>query len=466
MPQLLHLAAQRRALREQKKLATTPTKEKPRLPLGEWIPTVSSGYSNPKHLQPLLDLFQRIDAGEAVRAVIHAPPRHAKTETVMHGVPWLLERHPRLRSGYFTYSDDLSLEKSRIARRVAETAGIQLEKSAQDQWSNRQGGGLIAGSVGGTFTGRGVDLLVMDDLFKNRMEADSSLIRDRRWEWWQGVAATRLEKNGSALAIGTRWHPDDVQGRLVNEGWEYICLPAMDEFENALWPERFDAVALKSIRETVGEYNWIALYIGAPRHRGGKVFGDPTSYRELPNALRIAIGLDFAYSEKTHADWSVAVVLGWDGAKTYVIDVIRVQVTSPKFKTELRKLCYRYPASRLRFLGSGTEKGTVDNIRMPDPNPHDPVHPLPGINVEFIQTREDKFQRAQGVAAAWNIGNVLVPEQAPWLNKYIDELRDFTGVEDAKDDQVDGTINGFDIFNDPMPKHEGNQGQSQTKRRI
>lgn len=416
-----------------------PPKE--RLTLGEWIPAVTSGYAYPKHLQPVLDLFQRIDAGETVKAVIHAPPRFAKTDTFMQGVAWLMERNPRIRAGYFTYGDQLSTSKARFSLQTARNAGVKLDREAAGEWTTMAGGYMLAGGVGGTFTGFGVNLLILDDIFKNRKEAESPLVRQGRLEWFRDVARTRLEPGGSILVPGTRWHEDDLQGELVKMGYEYIRLPALDENGRSLWPERWSVAELHNIQKEVGEYTWQSLYQGTPRGRGAKVFQDAWFYEKLPvQPYRAAIGIDLAYSEKKTADKSIALLLlkGKDGL-IYVEDHRGGQVEAPMFKEKVRSLRTRRSGATVRWYFAGPEKGIADFFKAkPDSCP-----------INAIAASSDKFVRAIPVAAAWNRGDVLLPSDAPWVPDFLRVVNGFTGVGDAEDDEVDALAAGFDELNDP-----------------
>jgi hypothetical protein len=175
-----------------------------------------------------------------------------------------------------TYSADLSRSKSRKARTLAKTAGVQIAGDAKSlsEWRTTSGGGLLATGVGGPLTGQGVTgLLVVDDPVKNRVEAESEATRESVWEWFNDVAYTRLEPGASCLVVMTRWHPQDLAGKLIEEkGWEYIKLPAIDGDGKALWPEQFPVERLEAIREQLGEYSFSSLYQGEPRSRGGQVF--------------------------------------------------------------------------------------------------------------------------------------------------------------------------------------------------
>lgn len=423
----------------------------------EFIPEVSPRLMAPRHLAALVEAIERSET-EPVRAIVSVPPRHAKTETLLHGIARGLKKRPARVFGYAGYSDQFAHSKSRRARLLAKLSGVRLgEARSLGEWRTDEGGGLLAAGVGGSWTGHGVDCLFVDDPLKDRVQAESAVTREKQWEWWEDVASTRLEPGSSAFVVMTRWHVDDLAGRLIKaEGtvdkggrWQLIRLPALSEDgeERALWPERWPKHEMLKKRGERGPYSWASLFQGRPVPRGGKVFGDPRTYRELPKyGLRFSIGLDLSYAAKTSNDWSVAVLFAEERvgegesaySRVYVIDVVRKQVTAPDFKFLVRGLrIARAPTARLRWYASGTELGAADFFKAkPDP-----------LHIQVINAGADKLIRATSYAAAWNAGRVLLPEEAPWLDDFIEEHINFTGAGTGKetDDQVDAGAAGYDL---------------------
>lgn len=399
----------------------------------------------PLHLMPLVRTLEtaidRAQVGTLTeQAVCSVPPRHSKTETILHGVAWGLRKRPELTFGYISYSNSIAYSKSRKAQALAKRAGVRLTTTNVAEWRTAEGGGLLATGIGGQLTGHGLDVAIVDDPTKNRLEAESSTYRNRTWDWFSDVLSTRVEPGGTIIVNATRWHPDDLIGRLLREEgerWRSIHLPAISDDGKALWPERWPLALLNQRRARVGEYAWASLFQGRPRPRGGALFGEPRSYSKLPrNGVLIAIGLDFAYSKRTASDWSVAIVMLLHEGKVYLVDVMRQQVKAPEFKQSIHGLWLRHGKPALRWYGYGPELGVADFLRDGD-------HGMP---LQILQAPGDHFIRAQPFAAAWNRGDVLVPEEAPWLDDYLAELCSFTGVNDDHDDQVDASGAAFDIL--------------------
>jgi predicted phage terminase large subunit-like protein len=412
-------------------------------PLGTFMERVSGNVLRaPRHLGPLLSLLERART-EPVRAVVSAPPQHGKTELLMHSLAWHLAQDPERTHAYVTYAGTLASDRSRKIRSITTEAGIELPEKpgGMRRWRTARGGGLIAEGVRGQLTGKSVDgLLIVDDPYKSRVEAESVVQREQVWGLFADAALTRLHPRASAIVVHTRWHEDDLAGRLGKQGWEVVNLPAVLEDGSPLWPERYSVDDLIQRRAAIGEYSWSSLYMGHPRPRGGAVFRNVVSYDPQihvvrANQWRIAIGIDLAYTARTRADYSSAVVMatGEDG-RCYVLEVVRQQVEAPQFATTLRALRQRYAGALPRWYAAGTEQGVVQLMQSM------------GVGIEALPPKGDKFLRAQPVAAAWNTGRILVPTNASWATPFVDEVLAFTGIADAHDDQVDALAAAYDVL--------------------
>lgn len=423
-----------------------------------FIPRISPHLTAPKHLAPLCELLER-SLHEPVRAVVSVPPQHGKTETVMHHIARGLLLNPADTYALLTYEAHFGWSRSRKVRRYAERAGVPIDRASNrlEEWATVAGGGLFAGGTGGPLTGRPVKRLIADDLIKNREAAESAKIRENTWEWFTSVALTRLHPDSSAVVIQTRWHVDDVSGRLIEEGWEHINLPAISADGKALWPEQRPIEFLEKQRRAVNDYNFESLYQGAPRKRGAHVFEQPTTcaLAEVPTIGVDAIGLDLAYSAKTHSDYSIAVVLRRAGDRTYVLDVIRRQERAETFAQTLGALMVRHRGCPVRWHCSGPEVAVAELVSRMGTAPE--KHAF--LSIEAIPTHADKFVRAQPMAAAWNAGAIVVPRDATWSQPYLAELTSFTGVSDRHDDQVDASASAFSVLDKGLPDNTVNVGR-------
>jgi predicted phage terminase large subunit-like protein len=427
----------------------------------DYIPQVSPGYSRPDHLYPLADFFAKAKFSPQ-RCWISVPPRHSKTETIMHALAhWLMVR-PHDPLVYITYEANLAYNKSRRIRDIAQAMGVQLrsDSKAVNSWQTTSGiGGLRATGIGGPLTGSGAQVLVVDDPVKNREEAESAVIRQKTWDWFTSTALTRIEPGGSVLVCHTRWHDDDLIGRLKEDpNWVGIELPAIEENpdgtpKRVLWPSRWPLKELEVKRREVGEYDWASLYQCQPRPRGGRMFSDPDRYTALTSLFanpdlqpKIIIGVDPAATEKTSADYSAAVVLACSGRfatvdfRADVLEVLRIQAKIPDLVVKLKDLARKWGAP-IAVEAVGGFKAVPDLLRRLDPS----------LKVIEVTPLGDKFTRALPVAAAWNDGRVRVPDNADWLHDFVTEVTKFTGVKDPKDDQVDALAHAFNAAQTLMP---------------
>ena len=389
---------------------------------------------------------------------------------------------------YYSYSDTQARSKSRIARDWARQCGLELNRDAEGtgEWRTRAGGGVLAGGLRSGLTGEGVSgLFVVDDPFKNREEADSQLIRDKVWANFNEVVFTRLE-GASVIVVHTRWHEDEMIGRLKDDPeWDVINIPAIAEPVNdnqddplgrepgeALWPERFDIVELRSIEAQIGDYSFGSLYQGRPRPKGANVFGQPHYYQYEDfdiTGCSIVLGADPAASTRTTSDYSAAVVMAvrieertiqlpsWDEPQLvrtpvgYIQDVYHEQVTIPTFVGALRDLQRRWYNAKIGVEAVAGFKAVPQMLKHVDPS----------LQVEELPARGDKFQRAQPVAAMWNLGLVMLPAYRdgavpPWVKPFAREVCEFTGVQDRHDDQVDALSHTWNqVAYRPKPVRRG-----------
>lgn len=437
-------------------------------PLLDYIPAISPEYVSPLHLKPITDAFERIAHGEQIELAYSVPPRHTKTETLLHGVMWLFRQVPGFRVAYLTYNDDFAEDRSRLAMRIARKAGFgQGDRWTVGEWSTDTGCTFKAASLLSGVTGLGFDLVIVDDPYRRRQDAESPAIRKRVSDSFRADVYTRQDtKPTSFIVLHTRWHVADLIGEITDdefregEPFDYINLPAISPEGEALWPQFYYLERLDGIRKTVGEYEWASQYQGNPKPRGSAVFEAPTTcaMAEVPTTGRPSIGVDLAYSKKTSADSSVALTLIQAGTRPadgatlyYVADIQRKQVKAPDFGITLRALCTRWPGAPMTWHAAGTEKGSADFLIDS------------GIPIKVVNPNGDKFIRAQPAAAAWNNGQIIVPRDAPWSKPFLDELAGFTGLGDIHDDQVDALASAFSAI-DSAPSLEVHTSGRRTGR--
>lgn len=391
------------------------------------------------------------------RLLVSMPPRHGKSELVSVRFPvYWLERRPRDRVILGAYSHGLASNFSRRARAVAsERMALSDEKSAAAEWETAWGGGVRAVGVGSGVTGFGADLLVIDDPIKSREEADSDAYREKLWQWWKDDISTRLEPGASAVVVATRWHHDDLIGRLVDreEGrWRVLNLPALAESDDplgraegeALCPARYDREALLAIEERLGR-SFGALYQGRPTPREGGMFRreDFVVSTHEPGGDgfdAVAVYVDKAATAGGTGAYSAIVTMARQGkgGPRWIVDVDRGRWSVARREARTRRAAEaaarKYGRNRVRVWveqepGSGGKESAEASKRN-----------LAGFSVEADRVTGSKEARAEPFAEAVEIGNIVLLEAA-WNAAYFDEAVEFP--HSRYKDQIDASSGAF-----------------------
>lgn len=264
--------------------------------------------------------------------IIDEPPRHGKSQQISIDFPaWYLGRNPDQPIGVASYSGELALDFGTKTREKINSEAFQIifpevtlkpDEQSKGRWRTNQGGGFTSVGVGGPLTGRGFKILIIDDPIKNRQDAESEVMRKTLWEWFTSTAYTRLEPNGVVIIMHTRWHMLDLVGMVkandeLNKRIKHIHLPALAE-ENEppyrkenepLWKSRYGFTALTEIKNTIGPYDWAALYQGRPitseiqEFKPQWIQSVPETQVRASNTLRY-LTIDTAMSKKTYADYT------------------------------------------------------------------------------------------------------------------------------------------------------------------
>lgn len=237
--------------------------------------------------------LEKLERGEDVRLILECPPRHGKSDLATKKfTSWTLGKHPEWPIAVASYSGDLATKFGQETRDIMQSPQYQAifetrlsqDSKAKGYWKTDEGGSYMAAGVGGAFTGTGFKLGIIDDPFKNREEADSKVIRDSRWDWYRSTFYTRQEGATGIIVIMTRWHTDDLVGRLLKQEkearengeeyfdkWTRIRFPAIatedEDFRkkgDPLWPEKFPIEKLRITEKALGPYEFSALYQASP----------------------------------------------------------------------------------------------------------------------------------------------------------------------------------------------------------
>jgi len=395
------------------------------------------------HHKLIVKKLHDVAAGRLKRLIISMPPRHGKTElTSIRFAAWMLGNKPDLNVVAATYNSDFATDNSRKVRDLVNSDMYQsifdtrLSKSAKaaGKWFTNDGGFYYSVGIGGGLTGRGANILLIDDPHKDRQEAESDVKRARVWDWFTSTAYTRLEKDAAIIVIMTRWHDDDLVGKLLaeNEEWDYLCLPAIaeqdEEFRkegDPLWKWKYDLEALKNIKETIGIRDWASLYQQRPVPLEGNIFKieDWEFYDVLPRSLLIFQSWDTAFKTGKENDYSVCTTWAICENGYYMLHRYKNKVDFPTLKKVLMQLAEEFKPSAILIEDAASGQSIIQDLK----STRLPVIP--------VRVDKDKTSRAMSVTPLMSAKKVFLPQGKEWVRDFIDTLAYFPNGK--HDDDVD-----------------------------
>jgi len=409
-------------------------------------------YKDALHHRAIAHACETTIFGKDGRLILTMPPRHGKSELASRRLPPFYSGHfPTGEVIFSTYSGDFAEDFGRKSREIIRSpeysqvfpeTKLKTDSQAATRLETTQGGILFFVGVGGALTGRGADVLLIDDPFKNREEAESETIRDSRWEWFTSTAYTRLMPGGRIIIIMTRWHEDDIVGRIMNPDyvdpeeaaqWNIINLPAIAEEDDplkrkpgeALWPERYPASALERTRAVLSTTDWSALYQQKPSPDEGTYFlkEDLMTYTrgQLPARLKMYGASDHALTKKQKRDASVLGCVGVDDdGIIYVLpDIYWDRCETDTMVQEMINLMLRHKPSFWWAEDEHIKKSIAPFLRKEQRRQH-AYTPVVGLTSSV-----DLQQRARPVQGMVSLGMVRFPKHAPWWARAQKEMLDF-----------------------------------------
>ncbi|MGE0629767.1 MAG: phage terminase large subunit [Hyphomicrobiaceae bacterium] len=399
------------------------------------------------HHKLIADHLEAVVRGDIDRLMINMPPRHGKSELASRRLPaWFLGLNPRLNVIGASYNIDLARDFGRDVRNIVRTpefhnvfpdVALAEDSKAQERWNTNHGGAYVAAGVGTAVTGRGADIFLIDDPLKDRADADSEVRRQTVWEWYTSTAYTRLAPGGRIIVIQTRWHEDDLSGRLIDEEkrggdqWVKLELPAIDEHGQALWPEFYPIEALERIRGVLPSREWTALYQQRPTPDDGDFFQRDwfKFYDRLPAGLRFYGASDYAVKDGG-GDYTVHIVVGVDlQGNIYVVDMWRGQKQTDVWVEQFLNLIEIH-----KPLNWAEEKGQILNSLDPFIVKRMRERRVFCRREQFASVA-DKPTRARAFQGRAAMGMVYLPHGAPWVEDLLAELLVFPAGK--HDDMVD-----------------------------
>ena len=388
--------------------------------------------------------------------VLSCPPQHGKSLTVTETFPsWYIGKYPDRRCIIACYNDDFAGKFGRRNKQKIVEAGqfifdIKLKKSSdRDMEIENHDGSIITRGIMSGITGNAGDLIIIDDPIKNRQEADSPAYRERLWEEWQNSIKTRTQAGTKIIVIQTRWHEDDLSGRIINgeDNVEIINIPVEAEEGDILGRNVGDALCpeigkdnewLRAFKASYkdGSRAWNALYMGRPTSAEGNIFKREwwQYYDKLPENIQLlGISVDATFKDNDTSDYVAIEVWGKLNGDYYLIDLIKRRMDFPETLRAIRHMADKYP-DKHSILVEDKANGSAIIAML--------KHEIGGIVA--ITPKESKVGRANAITGIVEGGNVYLPRYADFTSEFVEEFASFpNGVHDDMVDACTQFINHF-----------------------
>lgn len=431
-----------------------------------------------KQLAEIMDAFvEAVNRKGSPRIILSVAPRVGKSTAVSEYLPtYILGKNPKAEIVAATYNQDLANSFGRKVRDILQNPqyldlfNVELDTQAQSVNYVRlsKGGSYYAVGAGGSLTGRGADVMIIDDPVKDREAADSPIESEKLWEWYSSTARTRMLPGGGIIIVMTRWATDDLAGRLIDQAnrdpdadqWKIVNFPALaeqdEEFRKkgeALHPERYDRDAYLRLKASIQPRDWASLYCGKPYVEGGNFFSQDTVryYKDKPAELTWLIGVDYATSASKKSDKSAIVPMGVDYEGNVYIgeDFFYDNVDPWDAVVRTIALAKKYEARDL-----AGESGPIQNTMGPIfSRVQEEQHWY--VTVSKNVRRSSKAVASLGMKALMFNGKLHFPDTPRMRNEIIPELLAFDPkVDRGGDDFIDGIVNGcllIESIGRPLP---------------
>lgn len=398
--------------------------------------------------------------------VISLPPQHGKSMAITETLPsWVLGRHPLWRVIEISYSEDFAVRFGRRNMAKVEEFGnlfnIKLADSprnATDFELDNHIGGMISRGITSGVTGQPCNLMIIDDPIKNQLEADSETYRERIHNEWISSFRTRLAPGAKVILIQTRWHEDDLAGRLIDQepNIEVLNLPCEAEDNDPLGRAAGDALApeigkdnewLKQFKAAYsgsqGTRAWNALFQGRPTSAEGNLFKHEwwKYYGEAPEMMETILSVDATFKDGKNNDYVAIQAWGKREANCYLLDAIKKHMDFPETVEAIRAMKAKWPKARLVLIEDKANGSAIIQVLRRD---------IPGIVA--VNPEGGKVARANAVSGAIEAGNVWLPKYGAFTADFVEECAAFpTGAHDDQVDAMTQALNRLIYFGAKVP---------------
>lgn len=454
---------------------------------------IHRGYQVGRHHERIAAALGAVANGEIDRLIIECPPRHGKSLLASILFPaWYLGTHPDNRIIACAYNTEFATRFSRKARNLLASPGYQAifpaVQLAQDSRSMLTWelapphyGGYDSAGIGAGVTGKGANVLLIDDPIKSAEEAGSAAVLENIWEWYTQEAYTRLEGRGAVVLIMTRWADADLTGRLLRaaqddptaDQWQIVHLPALAEDDDqlgrapgeALWPEKFPADLLHSIQSNIGSRAFAGLFQQRPAPLEGNLFkhGWWQYYdraQPFPAFKRIVQYWDTAYKDKQENDFSACVTMALtDDHRFFLLDAVWRKLEFPQLVAAIQQQYEKWAA----VPGCRPAEVCIED-KASGTSAYQTLRATTTVPVLALPVERDKVARANAVTAYYESGRVLHPAGAPWLAEY--ELTMERFPTDSHDDVTDATTGALARLAAKLARHTTVAPVSMTRQSV
>ena len=396
--------------------------------------------------------FNDLAKGKIKRLIINMPPRHTKSEFASYLLPaWMIGKNPKLKIIQATHTADLAIDFGRKTKNLVDQANykelfptrLQEDSQAAGKWKTDKGGEYFAAGVGGAITGRGADLLIIDDPHKEQdIRADGKAF-EKAMNWYTSGPRQRLQPGGAIVIVMTRWSTKDVTGQLLkaqseegSDQWDVVELPALLPDGKPVWPEFWTSEELLKTKASIPVSNWNAQYMQSPTGEEGALlkrdWWQNWEKKYPPKLDYIIQSYDTAFTKGTKSDYSAITTWGVfeteeDGQNIILLDAFKDRYEFP----ELRRVAYE------QYLEWKPDMVIIEAKASGLPLTHElRAMDIPVIN--FTPSRgNDKHVRVNSVAPLFESGKIWAPMHEHFAQEVVEECAAFPFGE--HDDYVDST---------------------------
>jgi predicted phage terminase large subunit-like protein len=420
-------------------------------------------------VQDFLDGKLMNDKGKECNVLlISVPPQHGKSQTVTETLPsWYIGRNPNSRVIEVSYGDDLARRFGRRNKQKINQFGKKLfnieissdtRSDTEFEISNYRGSMISRGIMAG-LTGQAGDLIIIDDPIKNREQADSEIYREKVWDEYLNSIKTRLSAKGKIIIILTRWHEDDIAGRIISQGTEdyYELNIPLEAEENdilgrnvgdSLFPEigKDNEWLQKTKKAYIGESGsraWNALFQGRPVSIEGNLIKREwwKFYDKLPRIATKILSVDATFKGEKTSDYVVIQVWGKTGADMYLIDQHRAKMDFPTTLVAIKNMIRKHPDAHAKFIEDKANGSAIIAMLRREIGGIIPVNPQGG-----------KVARVNAISPYIESGNVYLPRNAAWLIDFLNESSAFpNGKNDDQIDAMSQALSRFIFYSAELP---------------